>query len=60
MEKLLSAQEVADALGVPLATLYTWRSRRQGPTSLRVGRHLRYRAADIEAWLRAQQRESAA
>lgn len=51
---LASAQEVADFLGVPLNTVYVWNHRRQGPPSLKVGRHLRYRWQEVEAWLDTQ------
>lgn len=54
LDRLLSAQEVADYLGVPIATIYTWRHRSQGPLGLRVGRHLRYRRRDVEAWIELQ------
>lgn len=50
-ERLMSLAEVADHLGVPIKTLYTWRSRGQGPPGYRIGRHVRYRRADVEAWL---------
>ena len=49
--KLITADELGEALGVPKATLYAWRYRGEGPPSLKVGRHLRYRAADVEEWL---------
>jgi hypothetical protein len=29
-----------------------------GPPSLRIGKHLRYRPADVEEWLEAKARES--
>ena len=53
-EPLLSAQELAEFLHVPIATIYAWRYRRQGPPGLRVGRHLRYRSRDIEQWISRQ------
>lgn len=55
LSKLMTTQEVADHLRVPVATLYQWRLRGAGPAALRVGRHLRYRSTDVEAWLRAQE-----
>lgn len=58
LEPLLSTQEVADYLGVPVQTLYQWRSRGQGPTSMRIGRHVRYDPADVRSWL-AQRRDAA-
>ena len=50
---LLSAQELADYLEIPLATLYTWRYRNEGPRGFRVWRHLRYRQ-NVEAWINSQ------
>ncbi len=52
---LLSPAELSAYLGIPLATIYRWRSQRDGPRGIRVGRHVRYRVADIEAWLQQQQ-----
>ncbi len=51
LEKLLTVEDLAEYLGVPVATLYAWRYRRQGPPGFRVGRHLRYRRADIDEWI---------
>lgn len=54
VEKLLGPQDVADWFGVPLATVYRWSSRREGPRSMRVGKHLRFSRSDCEAWLEAR------
>lgn len=54
VEKLLGPEEVADLLGVPIQTLYNWRSRGIGPRAVRVGRHLRYRPGDLDAWVESQ------
>ena len=51
MDKLLSAAEVAEALGVPVGTVYAWNHRGTGPRPISVGRHVRYREAEVEAWL---------
>lgn len=51
MERLLSADEVAEFLGIPVATLYQWRHKGCGPDAYRVGRHLRYDPAVVRAWL---------
>ncbi len=56
---LATIEEVAEFLGVPVKTLYAWRSRRlntEGPRGLRVGRHVRYRWSDVDAWVEAQVR----
>ena len=50
-ERLFSPEEVASYLGVPVKTLFQWRYKGVGPRALRVGRYLRFRAADVEAWL---------
>jgi len=51
VEPLLSVQELAEYLGVPVATLYQWRTKRYGPVGLRVGKHIRYRRQEVERWL---------
>jgi excisionase family DNA binding protein len=48
---LWSPQQVADYLGVPLATVSRWRYERTGPRGIRVGKHVRYRQRDVETWL---------
>ena len=53
-ERLLTVEELADYLGVPVATLYQWRHRGEGPSGFRVGRYIRYRWVDVEAWIDRQ------
>jgi excisionase family DNA binding protein len=48
---MLSPEQLAEYLDVPKATVYRWRTRGGGPRGIRVGRHVRYRVADVEAWL---------
>jgi excisionase family DNA binding protein len=49
--RLLTVEELADYLGVPVATIYAWRYRREGPSGFRVGKHLRFRWRDVEEWI---------
>jgi excisionase family DNA binding protein len=49
--RLLTVQELAEILQVSVKTIYTWRYRGEGPPGVVVGRHLRFRAADVVAWL---------
>lgn len=53
-EQLMTIQELAQYLGVPVGTLYQWRYRREGPPGFRVGRHVRYRRSDVEMWIERQ------
>lgn len=58
-EPLLSAEDVAAFLSIPVRTLYQWRHKGTGPKGIRVGRHLRYRQQELEAWLDNLQAASA-
>ena len=53
-DRLITVQELSDYLGVPVATLYQWRYRREGPDGFRVGRHIRYRWSEVDAWIERQ------
>lgn len=52
--KLLSIEDVAEFLGVPVNTLYTWRKTGKGPAGFRVGKYVRYRPDDVDAWITEQ------
>ena len=54
LERLLSAQDLADYLDVPLKTIYAWRYRGQGPRGFRVGRYVRFRSTDVQLWVSDQ------
>ncbi|MFF0115988.1 helix-turn-helix transcriptional regulator [Streptomyces prasinus] len=51
---LATPAEVAEYLGVPVKTLYQWKYRGVGPNVHKVGRHLRYRWHEVDAWLDRQ------
>lgn len=51
LDPLLSVQDLAAYLDVPVATIYAWRYRRQGATGFKVGRHVRYRQGDVDCWI---------
>lgn len=48
---LLTTEDLATYLAVPVATIYRWRTLEEGPPAFRVGRGLRYRLADVDRWL---------
>jgi len=52
-QRLLTPRDVATFVGVPEPTLAQWRYLRTGPAFIKVGKHVRYRATDVEAWLSA-------
>ena len=54
LDRLLTTRQLADYLGVPVATLYAWRHSGDGPPGFRVGKHLRFRERDVDAWIRRQ------
>ena len=58
VDRLLTVKDLANYLDVPVATIYAWRYRRQGPPGFRVGRHLRFRGSDVEHWISQQLRQS--
>lgn len=54
-ETLATTEEVATFLkDIPKHTLEQWRSQGKGPKYIKVGRHVRYRWSDVNAWLDAQ------
>lgn len=48
--KHLTKEELAVRLGIPEDTLKYWRTTRQGPAFIRIGKHVRYRLTEVEAW----------
>ena len=49
--------DVSAFLGVPVATLYQWRHLGVGPKAYRLGKHLRYRQADVRPGSRSRWRD---
>ena len=53
IERLLTAREVADLLGMSPATILDWFESGRLP-GFKLGRAVRFRASDVDAWLEAQ------
>ncbi|WP_367131171.1 helix-turn-helix transcriptional regulator [Saccharothrix sp. HUAS TT1] len=51
MSKLWGMKEVADFLGVPVNTLYQWRTRNYGPPGKRIGKYVRFVPDQVKAWV---------
>lgn len=59
-DRLLSIAELADLLGVPIATVRWWLHKGTGPVYYKLGRHPMFRLSDIERWLEARRRTGGA
>jgi hypothetical protein len=53
-DEMLSIEEAATYLRVPVATMRYWRHLGTGPHSFRVGRYVRYWRTDLVLWLTEQ------
>jgi excisionase family DNA binding protein len=56
LEPLLSIEDLARYLGVPVATIYDWRVDGKGPRAIKIGRYVKFTLSDVQAWL-AERRE---
>jgi predicted DNA-binding transcriptional regulator AlpA len=48
---LMNVEQAAQYLGLAVATLYTWRTRRVGPPAARIGNRLKYSRALLDQWI---------
>jgi predicted DNA-binding transcriptional regulator AlpA len=53
---LIDEPALAARLGVSRSTLQSWRYTGRGPRFIKLGRMIRYRHADVDAYLRANTR----
>jgi predicted DNA-binding transcriptional regulator AlpA len=51
LEPLVSTSQLAVYLGVAPQAIYDLRTAGRGPRAVKVGRELRYRISEVEAWL---------
>ncbi|TWP53209.1 helix-turn-helix domain-containing protein [Lentzea tibetensis] len=58
-ESLWNIDQVAAYLGVAVATIYTWRTKKYGPVGRRVGKHVRWDPQVVKDWFAAQPAEVA-
>ena len=56
-DPFLNTEEACGYLGVPKATLLTWRVRRPGygPRAVKAGGRLKYRLSELDRWLSAHE-----
>jgi len=50
-EPLFGIRELAAHLGIPVTTVRYWQRKGLGPPALRLGKYLKWRPADVDAWL---------
>jgi excisionase family DNA binding protein len=54
-DALLSERQVAEMVGLSLATLRRWRAKKQGPAFAKLGASsVRYRYQDVMAWIESR------
>lgn len=58
MKELIDTTELARRIDVSEVTLARMRMQGDGPAFIRIGRSVRYRWEDVEAWLEKQTRHS--
>ena len=50
----MSPADLAAEFGIPITSVYQWNSKGTGPRAAHIGRHVRYRRADVAKWIEAQ------
>lgn len=58
LEPMIDVVTLAAYLGVPVSTIYDWRTNRNGPPAYRFGKHVMFAVSDVKAWVE-QQRDPA-
>jgi excisionase family DNA binding protein len=57
---MIGIRDLAEVIGVPVATIYDWRSRGLGPVAHRFGKHIKFAAADVQAWIASRREQPGA
>ncbi len=57
IEQVVSLSELCAHLHVSAQTIYDLRSQGRGPRGFRVGRELRFRVSEVEAWLERMEQD---
>lgn len=56
-DRLLSAKQLGEFLGVSIGTIYYWVSTEQIPFA-KIGKHLRFWQSDIVSWLKSETKKA--
>ena len=57
---LMSTDEAAKYLRAKPLTLVAWRHKKQGPTYVKIGGHVRYRRTDLDGYIAQNERKAVA
>jgi excisionase family DNA binding protein len=60
IDDVLTFDEVAAFLKVPVGTLRTWRSKGEGPTGFRAGKYVRFRRSSVDRFIAEQEEKEEA
>ena len=55
---LMSTDEAATYLSARPLTLVAWRHKKQGPTYVKIGGHVRYRQSDLDGYIAQNERKA--
>ncbi len=50
----IGIEQLAEEIGVPVRTIYAWRSKGKGPRGATFGKHVRFKREDVDAWAEQQ------
>ena len=50
-DTIMTSEELAELLHVPLNTVHYWRSRGTGPIGVRIGKRVIYKRSVVDEWL---------
>ncbi len=50
-DEWIGIEQLASEIGIPVRTIYAWRTRSLGPRGATFGRHVRFKREDVDAWI---------
>ena len=51
---IMTTDDLCEELDISKQTAYLWRHKGTGPRGFKVGKYVRYRRSDVEAWIDEQ------
>jgi excisionase family DNA binding protein len=53
-DRMMTVDDLAEYLGLPPATIYKQRSEGTGPPGFRIGKYVRWKRSEVDAWLESK------